>query len=172
MPKPVCSKSASILPLGHFVFTLQNCKAGQSAHSLASLASRSHVTASSVLVPLCVVGQHHDNNKTSQRLIQRNASWTDERISQMLDVTHKKFIKSRLKIFINKENTFHFFCLKIYISYPTTHSASVSQRELAHRTPEQEKQSAWAFSARDTTGRKTKGTLRCSSLFSSPWKCR
>lgn len=108
MPKPVCSKSTSILPMGHFVFTPQNCKVDQSAHRLASLALRPQACwlSFALWVSITTTTKRVEGQLGGAR--KWNASWTDERVSQMLDAKHKKFIKLQLKIFIHKENTTFF----------------------------------------------------------------
>lgn len=55
-------------PLSGFVFTAHYCKSGRGSHTLAGLSLRPYVTASWVMVVLCIVGQSHYNNWTSGRL--------------------------------------------------------------------------------------------------------
>lgn len=96
-PKPVRSKAASKLPLGHFVFTPQNCKADQSTQSLALALPYAPRRAGCTLrfwVSIMTTTKRVEGQLGGAR--RWNASWTDERISQMLDATHKKFWKSRL----------------------------------------------------------------------------
>lgn len=56
-------------PLGGLVFTVHYCKSGRGAHTLAGLSVRPYVTASWVMVVLCIVGQsHYDIKWTIVRL--------------------------------------------------------------------------------------------------------